>query len=149
MAHILNREALRVVNKNDKGIVTYRKRYRKGDVVDTSYMDEVHVENLIEAGVLVASEDDLDERESATGTSPTAPPFGASTDGSGDTIVVPDAERGEVKIPADDETESVDEYSAMDYASLQKAAKDRGLNGGGSAEDLRTRLREYDASDES
>lgn len=149
MAHILNREALRVVNKNDKGSVTYRKRYRKGDVVDTSYMDEYHVANLVEAGILVGSEDDLDGAVDATATGPTAAPFGASTEGSGDTVVVPDAERGEVKIHEDDETEAVDEYSGMDYATLQKAAKDRGLNGGGSAEDLRGRLREYDSSVES
>jgi hypothetical protein len=50
--------------------------------------------------------------------------------------------------PADseDDVEMVDEYSSMDYADLQQEAKGRGINAGGSADDIRARLREDDNS---
>lgn len=41
------------------------------------------------------------------------------------------------KVPAPD-------YGSMDYPTLQRTAKERGLNAGGSADELRARLREAD-----
>lgn len=40
---------------------------------------------------------------------------------------------------------AADQYSAMEYAELQQTAKGRELNAGGSADDIRARLREADA----
>lgn len=37
-----------------------------------------------------------------------------------------------------------DDYDAMDYRDLQALARERGLNAGGSGDDLKTRLREQD-----
>lgn len=180
MGYRLNREAMRVVEKNDKGSVVYRKRYRKGDEVDTSHMDDGHVQALIESGVLVESEDDVTEAESAGSISPTSGPFGAaSAHQDGTTPAAPpvepvqqeasetgDPDSGSVAAntleptgdddPAavdnnptgedEDEVEDVDRYSEMDYPALQKEAKSRNLNAGGSGDEIRARLREDDNS---
>lgn len=118
MGLILAAEALRVVNRNDRGIVTYRKRYKKGDEVDVSKMEKAHVENLKEEGSLVDSEDDLSEN-----TNPRSP-------------AVPEPE-----VP---EKEPEDRYESMDYAALRSEASSRDISAGGSAEDIRSRLREAD-----
>lgn len=175
--YILNREAMRVVEKNDKGIVTYRKRYRKGDEVDTGHMDEAHVDSLVESGVLVESEDDVTPEGDASAISPTSGPFGAATGEATATTATTDAvvteedeaeqigdpdsgsvaantlqpsnPESEVVPPArtdDDDVEAVDQYSDMDYPTLQKTAKARDLNAGGSGDEIRARLREADAS---
>ena len=155
MGHILNRERLRVVERNERGAVTYRKRYKKGDEVDTSHIDDARVQNFLDTGVLVESEDDLSEPESATATSPTGGPFGAATTHS-DATGVPEDDQveegtddsGEFDDEADDpnadladDEHDVDEYDSMDYAELQQAAKAKGVSASGSAVDLRNRLR--------
>lgn len=168
MGYFLTTEAMRVVERNDKGNVTYRKRYRKGDEVDTSHMDEAHVENLVAKGTLVESEDDVPEGQDAGDISPVSGPFGAAAahqdgttpaappvepvqdDGSvAANTLTPSNPESQIEPPApsgddEDDVEEVDQYSDMDYADLQQTAKSRGLNAGGSAEDLRTRLREDD-----
>ena len=169
MSYILNTEAMRVVEKNDKGTVTYRKRYKKGDEVDTSHMDEARVEHLVSKGTLVQSEDDLSEDVDAGSLAPTSGPFGAaSAHQDGTTVAAPPAEpvqdgsvEGNTFVPVNDDDESavtpteptgeddveeVDKYSEMDYADLQKAAKARDLNAGGSGDEIRARLRADDAS---
>lgn len=138
MAYLLNREALRVVRRDDRGRVVYRKRYKKGDEVDTSQMEDHRVEHFVEKGVLVQSEDDLSGTESAGATSPATGPFGAATR---EATEGPEAEGQTGGEPHD-----VDQYDSMDYSELQQAAKQRNLNAGGSAEDLRNRLREDDES---
>ena len=119
MKYILNREATRVVQRNEKGTVTYRKRYKKGDVVDVSYIDPTQVENLVASGALVV-EDDAEEAEEPTG--PSTPAEGS----------------GDGKEPQEDE------YDGLSYADLQAEAKSRDINAGGSAEELRERLRAFD-----
>lgn len=174
MSYFLNTEAMRVVEKNERGSVTYRKRYKRGDKVDVSHMTEERVDLLVDKGTLVESEDDLSEAESAGGLQPHGGPFGAASDGqNGPTLadveeaeetVAPDEgsvaantlepSNPESKIEPsadptpqgeDDEVEDVDVYSDMDYADLQDAAKKRDLRYVGvSAEDLRASLRESD-----
>lgn len=151
--YILNRAQMRVVGKNDKGNVNHRKRYRKGDVVDVSVLDEYRVQTLVDAGVFVTSEDDLTDTPDAGDTSPVSPPYGAATvgsDGTSGPLPVDDSEQsegegeGEKSNPEAEDDEAghlVDEFDEMDYPTLQKAAKAADLNGGGSAEDLRVRLR--------
>ncbi len=144
MGYILNRERLRIVERNERGSVVYRKRYKRGDEVDTDHIDDARVQNFLDTGVLVESEDDLDEPESAGATSPTGGPFGAATTGSGEGQGV---EEGSDDGEGSDDEHDVDQYDAMDYGELQQAAKSRNLNAGGSAEDLRTRLREADSDE--
>jgi len=168
--YILNTEAMRVVERNDKGNVIYRKRYKKGDEVDVDHLEEGRLEVLVEAGTLVESEDDLSEEVDAGSISPVSGPFGAASahqdgatpaappveptqDGSveGNTFVPVNDDDQSVVTPTeptggDDDVEEVDKYSDMDYAALQKEAKARDLNAGGSGDDLRERLRADDAS---
>lgn len=151
MGYILNRAAMRVVQKNERGNVTYRKRYTRGDEVDVSKMEDEVVEKHLATGVLVDSEKDLDESVDAGDISPVSPPFGAETsavtEDPADVVDVPEEEGTNTESEENpDEVEDVDAYSDMDYASLQQEAKKRDLNGGGSAEDLRARLRADDAS---
>lgn len=166
MGKILNREALRVVTRNDRGAVNYRKRYRRGDEVDTSKMQDTQVEALVKSGALVDSEDDLSDPASATGASPASGPYGAATAASGDTPDTPDEQTAPVTEGAEesynpddaadgsspnteggaDDVEDVDQYSEMDYGTLRSTASKRDLDTSGNTEDLRTRLREADAS---
>jgi hypothetical protein len=48
--------------------------------------------------------------------------------------------------PADDFGELEDQYDTMEFAELREAAKARELNAGGSADEIRARLREADQS---
>lgn len=143
MSYYLNAEALRVVEKNDRGNVTYRQRYKFGDKVDVSHIDDAQVKNLVNAGRLVQSTDELRGAQSAGATSPTGDLVGAGTAPSGEG---PEAE--DTESPSDEDEHEVDEYDAMDYAELQQEAKSRELNAGGSAQDLRARLREDDESED-
>lgn len=138
MAYLLNREAMRVVERNDRGNVTYRKRYKRGDEVDVSHIDDAQVENLVESGALVQSEDDLSEPESAGATSPVSGPHGAATGEAEDHSDLDEDSS------SDDEDHDVDQYDSMDYSELQAEAKRRDLSAGGSAQDLRARLRDSD-----
>jgi hypothetical protein len=153
--YILNRAQMRIVGKNDKGNVNHRKRYRKGDEVDVSVLDSDRVQVLVDAGVFVTSEDDLTEVPDAGDTSGVSGPFGAATVGSDGTSGplpedTPVSTQGTADADEDGDSDSdeddeeghlVDEFDEMDYASLQQAAKAADLNAGGSAEDLRVRLR--------
>lgn len=162
--YLLNTEAMRVVQRNERGIVTYRKRYKKGDEVDVSRLEEGRLEVFLDKGTLVESQDDLTEYPTATSLAPASGPYGGATgdltEGPGPESEGPASEGDEVtegfnpdadadtgtKSNPDDDVEDVDQYSDMDYSSLQQAAKQRNLNAGGSAEDLRARLREDDES---
>lgn len=148
MSLVLTSEALRVVQRNERGQVVYRKRYKKGDVVDTSKMDDARVEIFKEKGILV-EESDFEENSEDT----SAAAVQATRGGFADTPTGGPAENaGQVESPdgeddaSDEQTE--DAYDTMEYSQLQAEAKQRGLNAGGSAEDLRGRLREDDADND-
>jgi hypothetical protein len=171
MGYYLNREAFRVVERNDRGNVTYRKRYRRGDEVDVSHIDETHVENLVNSGALVESEDDVQETPEATAQSQgaaaqasVAGDLGSTATGAPEEPVeVPEDQMGDVE-ESDDEAqasgdadpdhpnvggssspeqvEEVDEFSAMDRGELQAAAKRANVSTSGSTDTLRARLRE-------
>lgn len=162
---VLNREAMRVVQRNDKGIVTYRKRYKQGDVVDTSKIESQQVDNLRASGALVPQADYDAERarrnpdaeapalqtvaapshsgepvsdeqhEESYGTDPEDAVFDGSEAGGGE-------DEGE----GDGDDTPAPDYDGMDYQALRQTAKDRDLDASGSADDLRTRLREADAT---
>lgn len=146
MTYYLNSDRMRVVQKNDRGLVTYRKRYGRGDEVDTSKIEDAQVENLLRTGALVESEDDVAERGAPR------PPYrgsevtGAATGEAGENPEHDTDRTIMAEGDGEDDGELVDEYSGMDYAELQQAAKGRGLNAGGSADDLRARLRVDDGS---
>lgn len=84
MTHYLNTEQMRVVEKNDRGVVKYRKRYKFGDEVDTSHMDEDRVKHLTERGSLVTSKDDLTRRRGPVAPYPGSGVAGAASAPSGD-----------------------------------------------------------------
>lgn len=79
MKYLLNTEAMRLVEKDERGRVTKRRRYKKGDAVDASMIEESRLDALVESGTLVRSEDDLSEAVDAGGLPPTSGPFGAAS----------------------------------------------------------------------
>lgn len=146
----LNRESMRVVQRNDRGAVTYRKRYKFGDEVDVEHLDEGREDALLESGALVESEDDLRPRRSGNVPVPGSQVTGAATGEAADHsehFDVPDDDDetdASTAVSPGETPEVTDEYTSMDYAELQGEAKGRGLNAGGSANDLRERLRADD-----
>jgi hypothetical protein len=146
MTLYLNREAMRLVKTNDKGRVTKRKRYKFGDEVDETFFDGSDQEGRLGQATTV------DAAVGAAGASPRPGDAGTPLPDAEEGALVPeptheDEDQG-AGAPADseDDVEMVDEYSSMDYADLQQEAKGRGINAGGSADDIRARLREDDNS---
>lgn len=132
MGYRLNTEALRVVQRNERGVVTYRKRYRKGQVVDTSKMEDYRVEALVAAGALVEG----DEVESTDDTDePTEDPAAA---GAGP---VPTATAGA------SEPQYEDDLDETSYSDLQRIAKEETGDGSGNTEALITRIRAHRAAE--
>lgn len=129
----LNREALRVVGKNEKGTVTHRRRFKKGDKLDKASLDilgDDRVQHFLDRGVLVDEDATEDTDGPETGSDTPEDPQG-SGEATGEAGGTP-------------ETDGPDKYDEMSYADLQAEAKERTGNGGGSADDLRARLREQD-----
>ena len=127
MGYILATEAMRVVDRNERGNVTYRKRYKKGDEVDTSVMDEARVKALVESGALVKSDDDLGDAAN-----PAAPAVAPAE-------VAKTSEGGNIT------NEVEDIYTDEEHDDLVAEAERRGLSTEGSDEDIRSRLRADDA----
>lgn len=154
MTYILAAEALRVVERNDRGIVTYRKRYKKNDEVDTSHMDEAHVENLVRSGRLVESDTDTSDNTNLDAVTPSAESVATGTDagtnatqGAGPVSQTDEAGGDADADIEDDDNAGGDRYDGMSYPELRAEASARdGVNANGSAEDLRARLREDDKS---
>lgn len=171
MTYYLNRERMRVVERHpERGNVTYRKRYTFGDEVDTSHLDEDHLQSLVDHGVFVESEDDLTGWRGygtpGAGTALTGAATGPSAEHS---EIAEDADDRGPEDPAEntldsdpsadeaasdpnapdttdlDNPSTVDRYDEMDHGQLQNEAGSRGLSKGGSAQTLRSRLREADA----
>ena len=118
-----------------KGDITGKTRHIKGDEIK---MSESEAQRLVDVGALILSSEVTDDAEGEGGsTEPVTTPEGqgGATDGQ------------------DDDTETVPvDYTDEDkfqYADLQGLAKERGLNAGGSRDDLVERLVEYDAAQKS
>lgn len=150
--YYLNRERFRVVERNDRGNVVYRKMYKFKDEVDVSHIDETHVENLVASGALVQSKDDLTGWTGPRGPYPGSQAVGAAGVSAADHSEIddPGASPEEKKAASgsvdDDDPEDVDQFSSMDYAELQAAAKAADIPANQSAEDLRAALRAGDES---
>jgi hypothetical protein len=145
----LNRPRFRVVNRDDRGRVIYRKRYVFGDEVDTSKMDENHVDRLVASGALVDSEDDLGTRPGRMNPYPGSQVTGAATGEAADhSEIAEDADEDEGSERTDGEV--VDQYSGMDYGELQDAAReaDPPIPANQSADNLRAALREQASDDD-
>lgn len=139
--YILKSEALRVVTHNEKGNVNYRRRYKRGQEVDVSKIEDAQVEALLRTGRLVLdTEEPTDEAEAALAAE-AARVIAASSPGTAGDL-------GSTATQTDqDEEAEGDRYTNMSYSDLQAEAKQRTGNGGGSADDLRDRLREADKED--
>lgn len=163
--YILNATGQTVVRYADDGRVTFRKRYSKGDVIP---LTDLEAEPLLRSGgILEKSDKDLlgtDEAPSPVqGTDPDTGVRLSDTSTVGRTSGTPDAtQRSGVDFreevakargeefdeseydasvdPADAPVERNEDFESMDYARLQRLAKDRTGNGGGSKEDLIARL---------
>jgi len=165
MAVYLTTQGMRIVETNDRGNLTYQREYVRGDEVDTDHMDPARVDALLESGDLShdnpkdqSSQDNDEARVQAASVNG---PVGAEAKDAAGNPVTPTGEPGagvdQLNTDQDDDSEAdggtpdeeehdVDEYDGMDYAELQQEAKQRELNAGGSAADLRQRLRDADNS---
>jgi hypothetical protein len=151
-------EAMRIVEKNERGNVTYRRRYKKGDVIDTDHIDEARVQALVNDGVLVPKDEyDAGDSDAADYHEGSGDPTGDAAVGAagvGTQAATGDAGSGEVPVDEIDEAGGDGEdYSDLDYNAL-KAEIDRRNEGrededklskSGSADDLRDRLVADDA----
>lgn len=168
MGYRVTREAMRVVQRNERGVVIYRKRYKRGQRVDVARLPEGRLEALVASGALVNEahdDDDAGEYEDGRGPVGSSGLTGAATDGSYDHADDTDlnsppvdedadadeddpdvdpAAAGPVEDPEDPPT--VDQYTEMDYDTLKAEADKRGVSKAGGAEGIRTRLREADAA---
>ena len=163
-SYYLNRERMRVVKRNDKGNVTYRKRYRFGDKVDVDHLEEGRTEALVESGALVTSKDDLKSRRAGAVPRPGSQVTGGATREAADHSEIADEddygpEEEQTEFDVEDEesdseasltdgadadendVEPADEYASMDYRELQAAARNKDINPSQSAEALREALR--------
>lgn len=99
MTYYLATEAMRVVEKNDRGVVTKRKRYTKGDEVDASLLAEGRLDQLLADGSLVESEDEVNSDEDTTQSSVTAT---ANFVSAGSTSTAPHNEAGTAVSPVEE-----------------------------------------------
>lgn len=150
MTYYLNRERMRVVERNDRGAVTYRKSYKFGDEVDTDHLVEGRLDVLTADGSLVESKGDLKERRRGAVPYPGSRVTGAATGEPADHSEIEGPGAGETGDEDEDEDapENVDQYSEMDYGELQDAAQsaDPPIAANQSADNLRKALRERAAS---
>lgn len=147
-----------VVETDKAGNITKRERHPRGATVE---MTEGEADRLVRAGGLVLASDaddegGLSEAEQEQRTSGAAAAGGVT---GGDGEVHPDhlgpeddedlTEEGDDSDEEEEPEPETDGLDEMEYADLQQAAKSRNLNAGGSADDLRARIREYDAANKS
>lgn len=116
--YVLTVERIRVLKYDEQRRVTDRQSFNKGDVVEG--IDDYRLKQLLDAGAV--AEQGSEDAEQAQGDA------GSPADGEGQETPV----------------EGQDKYDAMSYSDLQSEAKSRDINAGGSAEDLRERLRAFD-----
>lgn len=113
---VLNSDRMQVAFRNERGIVTQRRRYKRGDVITAEDLPDgdERFKQLVEAGTLVPEDELAEEAEDQDGApeGPEAP------------------------------EEPQDKYTDMEYADLQAAAKDAGIAANQSADELRAALRE-------
>lgn len=58
MGHVLKTERMRVVHRNDRGVVTKRKTFKRGDTVSASdFPESSRFDHLVDKGVLVDEEE--------------------------------------------------------------------------------------------
>lgn len=158
--YILNAEATRVVNRNEKGSVTYRRRYKRGDVVDVSKIDEAQVQRLIESGYLVPKGEAEDDGE-GSGTTEGSEGSGDATSGLVDTPSTAaslgstgtqdeDPESDEERPDGSEDSGEVEEedFESYDYPTLQRLAKERTGDGSGGKQDLIDRLKRHASASE-
>lgn len=154
-SYMLATERMRLVKKNDRDKVIKRRTFKRGETITSKDLSGFDVEDwrvdaLVEKGTLVDPEVGLPNQDEATlrrAAAVLGGLSGAATAPSADHSDLDDDEDVEpVETEDDIEVEEVDEYSEMDYPTLQQTAKTRDLNAGGSADDLRARLREANAS---
>lgn len=132
--YILTTERMRIVQRNERGNVTFRKRYSKGDEVNPDHLEEGRLEALLESGALV---EDSEADEVSEQSNQSAPNLDPETDDEDEDDTDED----------DDSSTGPDRYDDMSYADLQAESKSRTGDGSGGAEALKARLRQQDEFD--
>lgn len=111
--------------------------YRRGDTLEN--LTEEDERRLLRAGSIVeeseAASEDTEDAGGPEGPDEPSGTLGDPTEGQDDTTE-----------DSEEPQDGTDEFESMSYPELQQAAKDRGLNAGGSGDDLRARLREYESN---
>lgn len=142
--YVLNRDVLRRTKRDDRGRVTYRKRFVRGDVVTD--LEQVDIDRLTRNDAIVPKGDYVEPEQASGG--PSVGPAALSGQTAAEDQGDPDeavGEGNEYTEPEADETDE-DEYDGMTAAELSEEAESRGLAKSGSKADLQARLREDDAN---
>lgn len=125
------------ITKNKAGKVLRKERLSRGDSVD--HLSEEQLDRLLSLGA-IRDEDDVPEPVENTEQEHPGQDGGEDSegqDGAGDGQDEDEGGEGGEPEP--------DEFEDMDYPSLQQAAKARDLNAGGSADEIRARIRQHEA----
>lgn len=169
MSYTLTTERMRCVKKNERGVVTKRVQYKKGDKIDPDMLVDGRLDQLVASGALVDSEaeqptdDGTAEQRAGQATGSVAGPVGAALNPANPGDPVTDEQHDEAAANADanaDEDEeaelelledhassvdSPDSYDSMAQDDLHNEVAARGVETGGSDELLKRRLRQNDA----
>lgn len=154
MSYRLKTERLRLVGRDDKGRVTSRKRFKRGDAVKKSDFPEEHrFDQLLDSGALV-TEAEWEKMQAGT-------PYTVDvlSDEERETLLARIKELEENAQASDDDDADADadgadddksdqpeDFESFDYPTLQALAKERTGNGSGGRQDLIDRLTAHAAS---
>lgn len=137
MGYVLRTERLRIVERNDKGNVTARKRFKRGDVVTKSdFADPDRFNQLVASGALIEQEkfNEADEMIVPAEVLGKQGVTGGSTEGRSDGGAV-------------DPVDPPEDFTSYDYPTLQQLAKERTGDGSGGRDALIERLEEHRDAD--
>lgn len=160
MAYYLTTGGMRVVQVNERGVVTWRKEYSRGDEVDVDRLEEGRLDLLLETGDLVEKKDDVPTDDG--GESPATVTAAASAVTAGSTSTAPHNAAGQPLSPVtgedvgsrevekdidEDPNAGGDRYDSMSWPDLQAEAKTRTGDASGGKEAVIGRLRAQDKMD--
>lgn len=107
MTLYLNRERMRVVQRDDRGRVTFRKTYKQGQEVNPDHLNVGSEERLLASGTLVESKDDVKKWQGYRRSFGAPMLTGAATGEAGDHADLgdaPETDGGESEVGEDGET---------------------------------------------
>lgn len=138
MGYVLATEGMRVITRNERGSITKRKKFRRGDEVTRADLEqyEGRFDALVESGALVQSLDDVETVD------PSDPAFSGGAGNANATTPTEDLGNS-ADADEDAEGDQEDGLDGMSYTDLQKVAKEETGDGSGSKADLIERIRDH------